>query len=209
MFHVQLRRFPYSAQAFNLTYERLQETVLVPWAHGTVVELGDRRWIPGQTKLTVLEGPSLDASRLSLGRGWAAAVSSSTDVTERVLGGQEAGVAPGDASAALSSLVAEVLMLAARGPVSLAHVWSLAEAQAQGWPASSTLAAAEHVAAELLAAGQVDLCRLSHDGSHAVCDDERKSVLCERLSWTATGQSTVHLIARKDDAGVGGAADEG
>ncbi len=95
MFHVQLRRFPHSAQAFNLTKERLHETLLHPWARGGVVELGDRRWVPSETKLIVLEGPSLDASRLSLGRGWAAALSSGENVTERVLGGLETARHPG------------------------------------------------------------------------------------------------------------------
>jgi len=204
LFHVQLRRFPYSAQAFNLTDQRLHQTVLEPWVRGAVVELGDRRWVPGQTRLTVLEGPSLDASRLSLGRGWAAAVSSSEEVTERVLGGQETEVTPGDAAAALSSLMGEVLLLAAREPVSLERVWSLTEAQSAGWPASSTLAAAEHVAAELLAARQVDLCRRAPDGEcHPVSDEQLKAWLGARQSWTAAGESTVYLIAREGEAGAG------
>lgn len=201
MFHVQLRRFPHCAQAFNLTEERLHETVLAPWVRGAVLELGDRRWVPSETKLIVLEGPSLDASRLSLGRGWAAALSSGENVTARVLGGLDTGVASGESAAAMSSLAAEVLQLAGRGPVSLASLWSLTEARFEGSPASSTLAAAERVAAQLLGAEVVDLYRPTPEGrGEPVPAEQLESVLRAHHSWTAIGESIVWLIARAGPA---------
>lgn len=210
MFHVQLRRFPHSAQAFNLTAERLHEIVLEPWARGAVLELGDRRWVPSETKLIVLEGPFLDASRLSLGRGWAAALNGGENVTERVLGALQTGVATEGASAAVSALVGEVLQLAGRGPVSLASLWSLTEAQFQGWPASSTLAAAERVAVQLLGAGAVGLYRRAPDGvCEPVPDEQLEPVLRARHSWTATGENTVQLIARVSPVDSGAGADPG
>jgi len=89
--------------------------------------------------------------------------------------------------------------------VSLASLWSLTEGQSEGWPASRTLAAAEHVAAQLLGAGYVDLYRRAHGGERElVPDEQRESVLRARQSWTVTGESTVQLIARTGEADMHG-----
>jgi hypothetical protein len=84
MFHVEMRQFPHSAWAFNLSEDELLQ-FLVPWSHEQWIELGERKWNPHQARMTVLEGPHLPVGELSMGRGWRNAQRSSQDVTERVL----------------------------------------------------------------------------------------------------------------------------
>jgi hypothetical protein len=84
VFHVQLRQFPHNATRFNLDDGELA-ALIVPWSNGEWVEFGERKWSPHQAQLTVLEGPRLEASRLTMGRGWRAAEHDGADVTARVL----------------------------------------------------------------------------------------------------------------------------
>lgn len=84
MFHVELRQFPHNACRFNLSEAELR-AIVIPWAEGQAVELGERKWSPHTGKLTVLEGPQLDMQQLAMGKGWRNAQRRSRDVTERVL----------------------------------------------------------------------------------------------------------------------------
>jgi len=84
MYHFELRDFPNVYTQFNVS-ERDMALFLVEWTKGEKVEIGERRWDPQDTELTVLEGPHLELSQLSLGRGWSAALNSGEDVTDRVL----------------------------------------------------------------------------------------------------------------------------
>jgi hypothetical protein len=85
VFHVEIRRSMRHARAFNLDEERLRRTVLDRWRAGRTVELGDQEWDPGESELTILEGPALSQPDLALGQGWNNAERSSTNVTTRVL----------------------------------------------------------------------------------------------------------------------------
>jgi hypothetical protein len=84
-FHVEIRRSLRRARAFNLSEEKLRHAVIEPWRKGMPVELGDQRWDPGESALTILEGPELNQPNLALGRGWNNAERSATDVTTRIL----------------------------------------------------------------------------------------------------------------------------
>lgn len=86
-FHVEIRRGFRNARAFNLTEDQLQRQVLEPWAQGQVVEFGDHRWPPSESRLTVLEGARLDGPNLAYGQGWNNALKSAEDVSERLLSG--------------------------------------------------------------------------------------------------------------------------
>jgi hypothetical protein len=90
-FHVEIRRGFRNAHAFNLGEERLRGQILEPWAQGDTVEFGDNRWPPSESRLTVLEGPKLDAPDLAYGQGWNNALKSAQDVTERLLSAAPAG----------------------------------------------------------------------------------------------------------------------
>jgi hypothetical protein len=84
MYHVELRQFPHKHHRFNLGEQQLAE-MLVPWVHAQPIELGERKWSPQQATITVLEGPELEISALSMGRGWRSAEREGEDVTARVL----------------------------------------------------------------------------------------------------------------------------
>ncbi len=84
MFHVELRHFPHSAWRFNLSQQELG-TIVQPWVREQVVDMGERKWSPHLAKLTILEGPKLDVTELSMGRGWRSAQRRSEEVTQQVL----------------------------------------------------------------------------------------------------------------------------
>jgi hypothetical protein len=85
-FHVEISSgFRQRARAFNLDEAALRGTILEPWLADRIIELGDKRWQPRDCKLIVLEGPELDDTELSMGRGWSNAERSSTNVTRRLV----------------------------------------------------------------------------------------------------------------------------
>jgi hypothetical protein len=100
-FHVEIRSGYQHARAFNLEPEELREQVLLPWLGDRRIELGDQVWRPGDSKLTVLEGPALDGPELAFGQGWQNAQKRSQLVTEAALEavrGSVAAPAPGAAA---------------------------------------------------------------------------------------------------------------
>jgi hypothetical protein len=158
--HVELRQFPHNACRFNISQEELR-VLVVPWAHGEWVEMGERKWSPHQAKLTVLEGPRLELEQLRMGRGWRAAQREGEDVTERVLeaaraagngpapartaGGSSAVSAHGPSSAGSvgDALAGELGSLLGADPPALLAAWRLLAAADPGRRPSECLAAAE------------------------------------------------------------------
>ena len=159
MFHVELRQFPHTAWAFNLSETELLQTLVVPWSREQWVELGERKWSPHQARLTVLEGPRLQVQELSMGRGWRNAQHHGEDVTERVLAraraSQPAGGAiiipatprtvPGDRGAAEGAEAGspELLSLLGADPAALLRAWRLAAERRPELAPSESLALAE------------------------------------------------------------------
>jgi hypothetical protein len=147
MYHVELRQFPHNTCRFNMADEELRALV-VPWAQGEWVELGERKWSPHQARLTVLEGPRLAMEQLRMGRGWRTAQGQSEDVTERVL---EAGKATGGgrestgvrAAVAGERIEGELQPLLGDDPMALLDAWRLLAAADPGRRPSECLAAAE------------------------------------------------------------------
>jgi len=84
-FHVELSSGIRHARSFNLSREQLMAEVIAPWLEGLPVELGEREWQPGESKLKILEGPHLDGPDLAFGQGWSNAERASEEVTEREL----------------------------------------------------------------------------------------------------------------------------
>lgn len=84
-FHVQLEQSRHSARLFNLTEDELRRRLFEPWSRGEPAHLAEREWDPVESRLIVLEGRSLDASELALGRGWNAAIKIGHDVTRELL----------------------------------------------------------------------------------------------------------------------------
>ncbi len=145
MFHVELRRFPHVARAFNLTREQLDERFVRPWVAGAAVELDERSWEPAKARLTIYEGAEVRGEEMGMGRGWATVTRGGEDVTARVLDEGRASVARFKET------------LVGRGRVSLSEVVALAgEGHAQA-RASDRLALAERAVWELLHEGRLSL----------------------------------------------------
>jgi hypothetical protein len=157
MYHLELRHFPHSAWRFNLSEQDLA-AIVQPWVREQVVDVGERKWSPHLTKLTILEGPKLEVTELSMGRGWRSAQRRSEDVTQRVLdaarqamqGAAPEAAAPAadvlTAAAALSDPVALGVQLAALlgpDPMALLDAWRVAAAGSPGLAPSDSLALAE------------------------------------------------------------------
>jgi hypothetical protein len=85
-FHVEISSgFRQRARAFNLDEGELRSTILEPWIRGRPISLGDKDWEPRECKLTILEGPELADTDLSMGRGWSNAEKTAENVTRRLI----------------------------------------------------------------------------------------------------------------------------
>jgi hypothetical protein len=96
-YHVEIRDFPRNVNRFNMSGSEVG-VVLLAWAQERVFELADQRWNPQTAELTVLEGPEIPVSGLSMGRGWPTAVREGQDVTDRVLSEAREAVVDGSAA---------------------------------------------------------------------------------------------------------------
>jgi hypothetical protein len=84
-FHVEVSAGIQHARVFNLDRKDLLAKVIGPWLENRPIEMGDREWLPRDSRLRVLEGPHMEPPDLSFGQGWANAERASEDVTRRVL----------------------------------------------------------------------------------------------------------------------------
>lgn len=166
MYHVELRKFPNSACAFNLSEDELR-AIVEPWSRDRWVEVGERKWSPFEARLTVLEGPHLAVEDLAMGRGWGNAQRHGQDVTERALAraragwgdapgapaadaGGSAGAAPVAPAAqtiptatATATAAAELSGLLGDDPTALLAAWRLARERRPELAPSEALALAE------------------------------------------------------------------
>lgn len=92
MYHLELRKFPHVVCRFNQSEAQLRALV-IPWTRQEWIEEGERKWNVNEATLTILEGPKLSMPDLAMGKGWRNAQKRSEDVTERVLGAAQKGVA--------------------------------------------------------------------------------------------------------------------
>ena len=94
MFHVEVSRGVHRARVFNLSHEDLAEKVMQPWLEDRQIVMGDRKWVPRDSELKVLEGPRMENSDLAFGQGWSNAERASQDVTREQLAAAPAPAAP-------------------------------------------------------------------------------------------------------------------
>ena len=124
MFHVELRRFPHVARAFNVSDDELRTRYVIPWVRGSAIVLEDRRWtLDKKTRLTIYEGSPIAPEERGLGRGWSAVTREGRDVTEQLLDEVRKAVAP---SVPLPELKAALLTAAHKGPVRAGEAVTLA-----------------------------------------------------------------------------------
>ena len=178
MFHVELRRFPRVARAFNLTEEELQYRIVLPWVRGTAVELQDRRFTPDRARLTIYEGPEIATEDIGLGRGWSAVTRDGENVTARMI----------EAAGALFPRASELKrrLTGTREPVALSRVVSLA---GPGGRPSERLAIAEQAVWELLHEGRVALIRTGR--TEPAPSEEWEALLLDWETWLRPGVSLV------------------
>jgi hypothetical protein len=87
-FHVEVRSPLHHARAFNVGDGEVQQ-ILNFWIAGQTFEFGEQEWEPRESKLTILEGKTLDGPDLAFGQGWSNALRSAEDVTRRMLDSAE------------------------------------------------------------------------------------------------------------------------
>ena len=85
VFHVEIAVGYHHARVFNLNRDDLSAKVIGPWLENRVIEMGDREWEPGESSLTILEGPRMETTDLSFGQGWSNAERASENVTRDLL----------------------------------------------------------------------------------------------------------------------------
>jgi hypothetical protein len=151
---------------FNLSAQELRANVLEPWARDRWVEFGERKWIPHQATLTVLEGPHIPFAQLTMGRGWRAAQREGREVTDELLAAIASEPAPAPASSAA-------------GEASDEGLEGAAHASGQGLTARAPGATSADASAEGLAADSLGLELLSRIGS------ERAPL---RRAWDLAGE---------------------
>jgi hypothetical protein len=115
-FHVEIGS-PFSfARAMNVDEESLRAAVLEPWVAGLPLTMGERSWEPGESRLTILEGPELPPSPGG-DENWGAALRTAEDVTRPLLEAAEAG-----ASAQTAAIVEADSMDEALGRLRAGHL---------------------------------------------------------------------------------------
>jgi hypothetical protein len=146
MYHLELRQFPHVTRVFNLSRDEVEARFVRPWVGGTIIEHDDRRWAPERSRLKILEGPQLGADELGLGRGWATATRSGTDVTDALIAEARRGAEARPEVEMLKAAIAEV----AATPLGFQDVMALAAAAHPHWRASQQLELAEQAVWEML-----------------------------------------------------------
>jgi hypothetical protein len=188
VFHVELRQFPRTARAFNLSREETQRRFIAPWLRRATIELDGQQFTPGRAKLSIYEGRELKTAELGLGRGWQNATRSGEDVTQRELTAATSArvaveVAIGAADPAmLGSIKDELVAQCALAPVALSQALVLASRAQPAARVSERLAVAERAVWELLHEQRAQLFRA---GAQAPIDQiEWGSVLLTWSSWS-------------------------
>ncbi len=87
-FHVEIRSPLHHARALNVEEAELRGTVLDFWVTGLPFKFGGRDWEPRESRLTILEGPEIEAESEEV--GWHAALRGADDVTRPLLEKAEA-----------------------------------------------------------------------------------------------------------------------
>lgn len=187
VFHVQLRQFPHSARAYNLTRAELERRFTKPWASGQQVATEDRTWSPEKARLTVYESRPLRTDELAIGRGWSNVERQGADVTARELAVARPAPTAARPSAepplALAAVKDELVSLIGISPIPVSRAVSLARIAAPGARASERLALAEQAVWELLHERRVDLVRVGAQ-QPAIPASEWESLLLSWATWT-------------------------
>jgi hypothetical protein len=175
VYHLELRQFPHVARVFNLTRDELDARFVRPWVGGAIIEHEDRRWAPERSKLRILEGPALRPDELGMGRGWASAARTGTDVTDSVIAQARRGAEARPEVEGLKVAIGEVAVT----PLGFQDVVALAAAAHPHWRASQQLELAEQAVWEMLHQGHLGMTV----GGDAVARQRWQPVVLSWATW--------------------------
>jgi hypothetical protein len=130
-FHVEVRSPLHHARVFNVGEAELQQ-ILGLWVSGQTFEHGEQEWEPSESKLTILEGRTLDGPDLSFGQGWSNALRSAEDVTDRIVKSAEASLPLAPVVAVEAASVEEAAAKIASGDGPAPIEWPDARARIDG-----------------------------------------------------------------------------
>jgi hypothetical protein len=187
VYHLELRQFPHVARVFNLTRDELESRFVRPWVGGAMIDHDDRRWAPERSRLKILEGPELRADELGMGRGWASAARSGTDVTDAVIAQARRGAEARPEVEALKAAIGEV----AGTPLGFQDVMALAAAAHPHWRASQQLELAEQTVWEMLHQGRV----VMTVAGDAVARERWQPVVLSWATWAGATTEAFRLQA--------------
>jgi hypothetical protein len=185
MYHLELRQFPHVTRVFNLNRDELDVRFVRPWVGGTIIEHDDRRWAPERSRLKILQGPELSLEELGMGRGWATATKSSTDVTDAVIAEARRGAQARPEVEALKGAIQEVAV----NPVSFQDVMALAAAGHPQWRASEQLAVAEQAVWEMLHQGRLTMT----EAGDPVPRERWQPVVLSWATWAGATEQPIRL----------------
>jgi hypothetical protein len=110
-FHVEINSPVNRSRVLNLDQADLRGKVLGPWIAGLPFEFGDGEWVPRESRLSILEGPTLESATGE--EGWADALRTAVDVTREMLEAAEAS-APAQTAVVVEANSAETALEALR-----------------------------------------------------------------------------------------------
>ena len=88
-FHIEISSALDRARVLNVGDSELREQILQPWVAGLPFGFGGRDWEPRESRLTILEGPTLKPND-GTEEGWTDALRAAEDVTRAMLEAAEA-----------------------------------------------------------------------------------------------------------------------
>lgn len=88
-FHIEISSSFNRARVLNVDEVELREEILEPWVAGLPFEFQGRDWEPQQSRLTILEGPTLETES-GAKDDWEKALRAANDVTRPMLEAAEA-----------------------------------------------------------------------------------------------------------------------
>ena len=194
MFHVELRKRPHVARAFNLNHAELRQRFVDPYLAGRSLLHADREWAADKVKLTIYEGRELRPEEIGLGRGWGNVLRSGSDVTEREL--DRSAVQPTESRAELIRLKDRLLGRLAAGSIGLGEAVQLADDLLSGGRASARLALTELAVWEVLHEGLAILVGAPGD----IPREAWEAVLLEWATWGQATTSSIRLARSASEA---------
>lgn len=195
-YHLELNEYPHLARVHNVTEQRLHDEVVRPFVRNEIFEIGEHKWIPQRTKLTIIEWPEIPLNQLGLGRGWTTVLRRGKDVTAAVLGAARTEQVLADGLPPRApGLENEILERSAAEPLSLPAVWRLAEIAAPDGSPGARLVLAENAVNELRLQGLVELCRGSAAGAPALSGGTGTDLMGQIDEWRREDHDGVFIRA--------------